>query len=279
VSDAAAEPLERLDLAAVSRLCGRAVADPPSVDELEDALCAPDQPTTVFGDPALGMVALVACDDGAHVRLLAVDPAARRRGLGHALMKAAEDWATAQGHPRLITGADPPYFLWPGVPSTETGLLCLFERRHYSRAETNFNMDVDLQQIPDDPGGHQLAGPEERDELDEWLAAHWSNWRPEVLRALDKGNLVIAREQGDKGTVTAFCAFEVNRRGLLGPVAVRPDLMGRGRGKGVLLGALYELRRRGADRVSVVWIGPVPPYAAVGGTVSDVFFVYRKELR
>ena len=107
-------------------------------------------------------------------------------------------------------------------------------------------MDVDLHAIPDDPGGHQLAGPRTRAELDEWMAAHWSNWRLEVLRALDKGNLVIAREDGDAGPVTAFCAFEVNRRGLLGPVAVRPELMGKGRGKGVLLGALHELRRRGA---------------------------------
>ena len=54
--------------------------------------------------------------------------------------------------------------------------------------------------------------------------------------------------------------------------------MGQGQGKGVLLGALHELRRRGADQVSVVWIGPVAPYAAVGGQVSDVFFVYRKGL-
>jgi hypothetical protein len=54
--------------------------------------------------------------------------------------------------------------------------------------------------------------------------------------------------------------------------------MGKGRGKGVLVGALHELRRRGADRVSVLWVGPVLPYAAVGGRVSDVYFVYRKEL-
>jgi len=59
---------------------------------------------------------------------------------------------------------------------------------------------------------------------------------------------------------------------------VRPDLIGRGAGKGVLLGALHELRRRGAQRVSVVWVGPVAPYAAVGGRVGDVFFVYRKGL-
>lgn len=194
------------------------------------------------------------------------------------MLQSAEDWAKAQGHSALITGADPPYFLWPGVPSSETALLYLLERRHYGRTEANFNMDVDLSAIPEDPGGHTLATPAERDELDAWTADHWSNWRLEVLRALDKGNLVIAREGGADGPITAFCAFEVNRRGLLGPVAVRPDLMGQGKGKGVLLGALHELRRRGASTVSVVWIGPVVPYRAVGGTVSDIYFVYRKAL-
>jgi GNAT superfamily N-acetyltransferase len=194
------------------------------------------------------------------------------------LLQAAEEWARSAGHTSLVTGADPPYFLWPGVPSTETALLCLLERRHYARAETNFNMDVDLRALPEDPGGHRLASAADRDELDAWMSTHWSNWRAEVLRALDKGNLVVARGEGDDGPVTAFCAFEVNRGGGLGPVAVRPDLMGRGMGKGVLLGALHELRRRGAESVSVIWVGPVVPYAMVGGQVSDVFFVYRKEL-
>ena len=101
---------------------------------------------------------------------------------------------------------------------------------------------------------------------------------PRSCAALDKGNLVVARDQGDQGALLAFCAFEVNRRGRLGPVAVRLDLMGQGHGQGVLLGALHELRRRGAGQVSVSWVGPIPPYAAVGGRVGAVYFVYRKEL-
>ena len=267
------------DLSLLASLCARSMADPPSVEELVGALCADDQPAIVFGVLDTGVVAVVECDDGPHIRLMAVDPSARGRGLGHELLQSAEDWAREAGHQTLITGADPPYFLWPGVPSTETGLLYLLERRHYNRTEANFNMDVDLARIPDDPpGGHRLARPYERAELDEWMGTHWPNWQPEVLRALDKGNLFIAREEGDSGPITAFCAFEVNRRGLLGPVAVRPDLMGQGKGKGVLLGALHELRRRGAERVSVVWIGPVVPYAAVGGQVGEVYFVYRKGL-
>jgi predicted N-acetyltransferase YhbS len=269
---------DRSDLRAITELCQRAIAAPPSPQELEDALFAAEQPATVFAIPERGVAAVVECDDGPHLRLLAVDPSARRQGLGHALVQAAEDWARQEGHTTLVTGADPPYFLWPGVPSAETALHCLFERRHYARAESNFNMHVDLSTIPDDPGGHGLASALDRAEVDAFMSNHWSNWRLEVLRALDKGNLVISRAEASDGGITAFCAFEVNRRGLLGPVAVRPDLMGQGMGKAALLGALHELRRRGAEDVSVVWVGPIVPYAAVGGRVTDVFFVYRKAL-
>lgn len=272
------ERLGRSDLEGIGALCRRSIADSPSPEELRDALFTTEQPAVVLGSPETGVVATVECDDGAHIRLLTVDPQARGRGVGRGLVAAAEDWARAVGHRSLITGADPPYFLWPGVPSTETALMCLFERRHYGRSDTNYNMDCDLRSVPPDPGGHYLAGPADRDELDAFMAANWPAWRLEVLRALQKGNLVVAREGGETGPLTAFCAFEVNRRGVLGPVAVRLELMGQGRGKGVLIGALHELRRRGADRVSVLWVGPVVPYAAVGGRVSDVFFVYRKEL-
>lgn len=269
---------DRSDLDAIARLCRRSIEAPPSARELEDALFAAEQPATVFAIPERGVAAVVECDDGPHLRLLAVDPSARRQGLGQRLLQTAEDWAREGGHQTLITGADPPYFLWPGVPSAETGLHCLLEARHYARGEANFNMDVDLATLPDDPGGYSVASALDRAEVDAFMTEHWSNWRLEALRALDKGNLVIDRAKVGDGGITAFCAFEVNRKGLLGPVAVRPDLMGRGMGKTVLLGALHELRRRGANEVSVVWVGPIAPYAAVGGKITDVFFVYRKHL-
>jgi len=259
----------------IAALCTRAIADPPSVDEIAGSLFTADQPAVVRGDPSTGVVATVAGNDGAHIRFLAVDPAARGRGHGHALVEAAEADARAGGHRSLSTGADAPFFLWPGIPATETALVCLFERHHYFRRETNFDMRVDLAAIPEDPGGHEFATAADREEIDRWTQTHWANWRAEVLRALDKGNLVIVR--GDDG-IHAFCAFEVNRTGFLGPVAVRPDLMGRGRGTPALLGALHELRRRGRTCTDVCWVGPVVPYARVGGSVSNVYFVYRRDL-
>jgi GNAT superfamily N-acetyltransferase len=267
--------LDRSALAAIADLCRRGIADSPALEELDGALFAAEQPAIVRGDPSVGVVATAECDDGTHVRLIVVDPEARGRGHGRALLRAAEADARAAGSTTLTVGADSPYFLWAGVPSATTDLMYLLERRHYERIDAHFDMTIDLATIPDDPGGHTLADSTDRDEIDTWMAEHWSNWRLEVLRALDNGNLVIAR---DESGISAFCGFEVNRAGFLGPVGVRPDLIGRGAGRGALVGALHELRRRGRDEIEVNWVGPVVPYAALGGQVSTVYFVYRKVL-
>lgn len=267
--------LDRSSLAAIADLCRRGIPDSPSVDELDGSLFAAEQPAIVRGDPSVGVVATADCDDGTHLRLIVVDPEMRGRGHGRALLHAAEIDARAAGSTTLTVGADSPFFLWAGVPSSSTRLMYLLERRHYERVDAHFDMSIDLAAIPGDIGGHVIAGPADRDEVDIWMAKHWPNWRLEVLRALDKGNLVIARD--DTG-ISAFCGFEVNRAGFLGPVAVRPDLISRGAGRGVLVGALHELRRRGLDHIEVNWVGPVVPYAALGGRVSAVYFVYRRGL-
>jgi GNAT superfamily N-acetyltransferase len=268
--------LDRDALPEIAALCERGLREALSPAEIDGALFAPDQPAVVRGDPAVGVVATVTTEGQGHIRLLVVDPSARGRGEGHALVAAAHADARAAGHGSLTVGADAPYFLWPGVPSTELALLCLLERHRYARVETNFDMTIDLAQLPGDPGGHVIATADDRDEVDAFATTHWSNWKAEVLRALDKGNLVISR---DGEGIAAFCAFEVNRRGFLGPVASRPDLIGRGAGRAPLIGALHELRSRGRSSIDVVWVGPIVPYARVGGHVSSVYFVYRKALQ
>jgi GNAT superfamily N-acetyltransferase len=265
--------LDRDALPAIAALCGRGIVDAPSIDELDGALFAEEQPAVVRGDPATGVVATVEDAGDAYIRLLVVDPEARGRGHGHALLRAAHADVQANGHSSITVGADAPYFLWPGARTSETALICLLERHHYTRVDTNFDMTIELDSLPADPGGHVLALAADRDEVAAFASTHWPNWRAEVLRGLDKGNLVLSRD--DNG-VSAFCAFEVNRSGFLGPVAVRPDLIGRGAGVNALVGALHELRRRGRSSIEVVWVGPVVPYARLGGRVSSTYFVYRR---
>ena len=268
--------LDRSALPDIAALCARATSDSLSIEELQDALFAPEQPAIVRGDPAIGVVATVEGDGNFYIRLLVVDPAARGRGEGHRLIEAAHADARTGGHVSITVGADAPYFLWPGVPTTELALCCLLERHHYARAETNFDMTIDLATLPNDPGGHAVATAADRDDIRAFADTHWPWWKAEVLRALDKGNLMIAR---DGEGIAAFCAFEVNRRGFLGPVASRPDLIGKGAGRAPLVGALHELKARGRSSIEVVWVGPIVPYARLGGRVSSTYFVYRKALQ
>lgn len=271
-------PLDRVGEGAVddiAALCRRSLADPPAADEIAGALFAPDQPTTVRGDPDVGVVASVVVDGRGYVRLLVVDPVHRGQGHGHALLEAAEADLAGAGAPAVTVGADAPYFLFPGVETTETAMLSLLERHHYERAEANFNMAVDLHALAPDPGGYAVATAAERDEVDDWMATHWANWRLEVLRALDKGTLLLAR---DAEGICAFCAYDVNRGGLLGPVATRFNLIGKGVAAPLILGALHRMRAAGRDTAEVVWVGPIVPYARVGARVSRVFFVYRRLL-
>ena len=265
-------PLGQLDESAIddiAALCQRALDRPPAADELRGCLFAPDQPTIVRGDPELGIVAAAP----GFIRLLVVDPRHHREGHGTRLLKQAE----ADAGPGVVcVGADAPYYLFPGVESTQLAMLCLLERAHYNRAEANFNMDVDLAELPAcEERGPVVATEAERDEVDRFMTEQWPNWRDEVLRALGKGTLMIDR---DANGISGFCAWDVNRRGLLGPIAVRLDLMGKGTGGPLLLTSLQRMRDAGWQRVEVSWVGPIVPYARVGGTIGRVFFVYRRKV-
>ena len=252
------------------------MTDPPTADELAAVLFDHERPATVRGDPEVGVVATGESDGEGFVKLLVVDPAHRRQGRGRALLDAAE---ADLAHTSAITvGTDAPYYLFPGVETNATALLCLLERRRYLRRDATFNMSVDLNALPAAPeeGEARVAGAGDREGLEAWLTSHWSNWYDEALRAFDRDTLVIA-EDGEG--LSAMCAYNVNRRGHIGPVAVRPDLIGRGAGVAVLLRALHRLRATGHERVEIDWVGPIVPYARVGAVVSRVFLVYRKELQ
>jgi GNAT superfamily N-acetyltransferase len=261
-------------VAAVTALCNRSLAGRLRPEELAGSLFAPDEPVVLRGDPDIGVVAAVPGEPDGFIRLLVVDPAHRGEGHGHTLLTAAEaDLATSAV---ITVGADPPYYLFPGVETSEIEMLSLLERRRYHREEANFNMEVDRDRLPPDPGGTVLATAADRDEVARWMDQHWANWTPEVLKALDHGTVLLAR---DDAGIAGFCAWNVNRAALLGPVASRPDLVGKGVGRPLLLGALHRMAAAGTEPIEISWVGPITPYAAIGCRISRVFFVYRKRRR
>ncbi len=271
-------------LPAIADLCRRSLSDPPDESELAAVLFAPDRPAVVEGDPLVGVVASGVEGGEGYVKLLCVDSANRRKGHGRALLLLAEESARAAGAQTMTVGADAPYFLWPGVEVTETGMLCLLESRHYQRVEANYNMAIDLSRLPElqalaeetiELPGARKEGDGIRAEVSAWMDRNWPFWKAEVLRSLGKGTLVLSR--GEDG-IRSFCAYDVNRKGTLGPVASRTDLLAKGAGRSALLAALHQMHRAGYDEAEVLWVGPIIPYARIGGRVTRVFFVYRKDL-
>ncbi len=271
-------PLELFDagrLEDVFDLCQRCLPEPPTKDELAASLFSPDDVVTVRGARGTGIVATVSSGTQGYVRLLGVDPVARGRGHGSALLLTAEEDLSERGATSAQIGADPPYYLYPGVETTQTAMLGLLEKHRYQRGESNFNMSVDLSALPPDPGGYDVAGAGEHAEISSWMGQHWPNWEAEVLRALGRSTLLISRDS--KG-IAAFCAYDVNRGGLLGPTAVRGDLWGQGAGRPVIVGTLHRMRAAGRRHAEISWVGPIRPYARVGARVNRVFFVYRRAL-
>ncbi|HZT66792.1 MAG TPA: GNAT family N-acetyltransferase [Acidimicrobiales bacterium] len=276
---APAAPTGRLGpdaVAAIAELCRRSLPeDPPSTAELALSLFGGPTPASVRGDPQVGVVATVVRRDAAFVRLLAVDPAHRRRGVGHALMEAAE--ADLSGSGPITVGADAPDYLFPGVDTRWTPMFCLMEARGYRRVETHLNMDVDLATLPPRPDGVHVADADDRQEVAGWMAAAWPDWADEVLRALDDGHLALSR---DSEGISAFCAWDVNRGGWLGPIAVRPGEYGKRLGVPLLLEALHRMRDDGRQRAEIAWVSPIRFYARnVGATVGRAFVVHRKQMR
>lgn len=262
-------------IGAIAELGAAALLDPPTVAELTRAFDPPGQPAVWLGEPTVGVVACTWLGDAGFLRFLAVAPDARGRGVGRALVARAEAELRGRGARTVTTGADAPYYLWPGIDTRETAAVALFERLKYARRETNFNMDLDLATLPPDPGGWRVGTSADHDALGAWCDTHWPHWRAEMLRGLDQDGIVLTE---DADGIAAVCATGVNRAQLVGPVAVRRDRVGRGAGVAPLLGALHRMRAAGHRHVEIAWVGPVVPYARIGATIGRTFFVARKEL-
>ncbi|MEL7364129.1 MAG: GNAT family N-acetyltransferase, partial [Bacteroidota bacterium] len=80
------------------------------------------------------------------VKLLAVDKAHQRQGVGTALVDALEAGMVARGATAIRLGESPPNYLHPGLDPRYTCALLLFEKRSYEKLANAIHMDVDLSQ-------------------------------------------------------------------------------------------------------------------------------------
>jgi GNAT superfamily N-acetyltransferase len=272
------EHLTEGDIDAIVQLSPDVAGHRLTAAELSAALFADDQPTWVYGRAGVGVVATASNADHGFVRLLAVAEGHHRRGVGRELLGAAERHLAESGAVDVTLGADAPHHIWAGVPTDATAMCCLAEALRYRREGLNLDVDIPLKKtLPADYGGWRLARPDDVGAVVAFCQQHHPHWANEAQRAAVAGTLTLVFDR-DGDELTGFCAFDVNRRGTVGPVAVRPDLVGHGVGRPVMLGALHAMRARGDTVAAVQWVGPLRPYIDLGGHISRQYVVYRKPL-
>jgi GNAT superfamily N-acetyltransferase len=236
------------------------------------------------GDVLVGVAGVC----GRWLRVLAVDPSARRRGIGSELLTACEDHARQAGEPRLRALDQPGNYLAPGIDERNADAIAWLAKRGWHRdGDARCNVLIDVRANPrvtqaraDELAdaarvrGYEIrrAAAGEQALLDAVALGFGGAWPFELARALEHsppGVHVALRD----GTYCAFAAHDGNNRGLgwFGPTGTWPEHRGKGLGEALLLACLVDVARD-HERCEIAWIGPRPFYEKSAGIVAERSF-------
>jgi mycothiol synthase len=285
------------DVPAVVDLCREALDLPEDAAEA-DVIVARlrEQPGVGFAATADGALAGVVLgstshrdDSLGHVDLIAVRAAARRQGIGRALLARAEGALAGRGAVEVLLAGNPPYYAWPGIDVRYTPAVCAAIALGYEQDRTAWNMTADLATLrPTEAAEERLAAsgitvrraePGDLPALVEFARANFSDgWAGEVSDSVGRagaGCHVALRG----GEVLGFAAYGSSRPSWFGPMGTAPTTQGLGIGSVLLRRCLRDQRDAGLQQAQIGWVGPAPFYAsAVGARIERVFFLYRKQL-
>ena len=259
------------DLSALRELFGRANDAPYELERVAEEKCFGEgfagQPIVrVFGD-FLG--ASVTC--GKWLRILAVDRAARRQGIGSALL--------ADANPTVIA-AEPGNYFTPGVFADDEASLAFFAKRGYVENARTTNLEVDLEggRLGRLAGGTPAVRRPTHSDRDRFLAfierEFGKMWRFEASKAFHVETPTAFYSEED-GEITGFVVHEANNRGLgvFGPVGIIKRVRGTGIGRELVLASLADLHRLGYERAIIPWTAAIDYYRRTCGAEPAHQFV------
>jgi mycothiol synthase len=223
-----------------------------------------------------------------YIDLLAVAPAAQRRGYGRSLLARAEEVLKRLGAVEVRLGGNAPCYAWPGIDLNYTAAIELAESSGYEPWYEAFNMSVDLNAASLDTttaerrfaeSGIAIRPLANSDEphFSSWVAEHWNaDWAWEATRALvrTQARCYVATRGSD---VIAFAACGAGRPSWFGPMGTVPAEQRQGLGAILLKRCLTDQRSAGMSRSFIAWVGPAEFYnRSVGAEVDRVFRLFKK---
>jgi mycothiol synthase len=288
-------PLDRSELAAARALlamsCRYDRADAVADEKLFGH--APEGPAAPWAacddDRLLG----IAVTSGRHVRLLAVEPGARGRGVGTALLVHADSVLRSGGVTTARAVGQPGNFLAPGVDERDAETVGWLVRRGWiASAHHNVNLLVALRGNPRLGRADELRRRVEADgytlrrgdagDAQTMAAAvardFGGSWPFEIAQAARPPSTLYLALRGDD--LAGFAVHDGNNRGLgwFGPAGTWPAHRGRGVGE-ALLHTCLEAVAADHDVCEVAWIGPRDFYERSAGVAGERRFVpLSKEL-
>lgn len=284
--------------------------DLPSAARLLQEACAHDEVFAIaeeklFADGALARRAeplaafvgstlvAVACTSDRWLRLLAVHPAHRKRGIGTALLIRCEKQMVRHGHEARVLD-QPGNYLGPGVDTNNTESIAWLVKRRYEAGGSNTNLLIALADNPkldaEELGGRVAAceergyqierlAPSEIDACAQVVESHYSRgWAFELRRAARARGVHVARLAAS-GDLVSFAAHDGNNQGLgwFGPTGTLANHQKQGLGAALLLLCLDDLAAAGHTHCQVAWIGPRDFYERVAGIASERHFTTMKK--
>jgi mycothiol synthase len=224
------------------------------------------------------------------VKLLAVDPACQRRGIGKALLGQIERQFSEAGVTNSRIFADSPAYLRPGVDFRLTSLVCFLLRHGYQAPRVAVNMEVDLARANLDTAADEArlkqSGIEVRrlaasdaDAFAAYLGSNWDwAWKVESMTSL-KRDPVSAHLALRDGQIIGFACHNIAAPGQFGPMGVQPDQRRSGIGGVLLKRCLADLRDEGLAQADIQWVGPITFYERnAGATLWRCFWQFQRVL-
>jgi mycothiol synthase len=208
-----------------------------------------------------GAIRGVAVTCGNALRVIAVDPEHRRRGIGSQLIQQLIQPLIHQLIHQLNRGrvafAEPGNYFTPGVIESDAGTRAFFAKHGF--IEVRWTSNLETTRLPDAiPPEVRRASGANRERVLEFVANEFGPvWRFECENAGDR--LFFIEHDG---VIAGFAAHDANNRGLgfFGPTGVTGSMRGRGFGTLLLRASLADLRALGYSRAIIPWTDAIGFY-------------------
>jgi GNAT superfamily N-acetyltransferase len=268
------------DGTAVYELWMRSLGRDWPLDRAHFAAVVNDGFVAVSGESVTGVAAIARQNEKGSLRLLAVDPDLRRRGIGTQLHEAALGELARQGAMRVELGGTPDPYLWPGLPAERDEARRVFEHWAWQFGDPCWDLLRTLSDFERPPGiaettgfAYRSATEADRANLMAFEAANFPEWThyfanegldSAVVAVDDRGAIVGSLLATDQHRPQLWRRLLGEDSGSIGAVGVAESVCDRGVGTAMLAHACECLRDRGVGNCHVSWTTLLSFYGRLG---------------